>query len=236
MVGIKTARETSDTSFQQLRKLGLGARRIAEAVITTLNRDGSVNAAPMGIMLQPKNHVILIRPNINTRTFRNLVSRREAVINITSNPEVFFKTTFKEVLPGKQIPSSWVSCSRCVRVGRLRSADSWVEIVAKEHVVVGDRATISCTPLLIVPGSAVVRAYSRANSLAIESIIHATRIKWFKHRAENEKVRSLTRLISHYADIVRRVAANTAEERTMLALEKLIRSWNVEFDRSTDDL
>ena len=217
-------------SFKQLQKLGFDVHRIMETVVTTLNKDGSVNAAPMGVMLQRKDEPFLIRPYVNTRTFRNLIERREAVINITSDPEIFFKTTFKEVLPAKRIPASWISSSKTLQVGRLKKVNSWVEVIAKNHVIVKDRASISCKPLAIVSGDNVTRAYSRAGSLVIESIIHATRVKLFNRRGEKDRVRVLLSLINNYADVVRRVAANSIEDRTMKALKKLILSWNVDVD------
>jgi uncharacterized protein len=63
---------------------------IVETVVTTLDEDGGVNFAAMGVVWGEDR--LVIRPYVDTRTFRNLVRAREAVVNVTDDVLVFAKS------------------------------------------------------------------------------------------------------------------------------------------------
>ena len=54
---------------------------IVETVTTTINPDGSVNCAAMGV--EWGDETIVIKPYRATRTLRNLQDRGAAVVNLT---------------------------------------------------------------------------------------------------------------------------------------------------------
>ncbi|MGH7359572.1 MAG: DUF447 domain-containing protein [Candidatus Rokuibacteriota bacterium] len=60
---------------------------ILETVVTTLDEKGEANFAAMGVVWGEER--LLIRPYVGTRTYRNLVRAREAVVNVTDNVLVF---------------------------------------------------------------------------------------------------------------------------------------------------
>jgi uncharacterized protein len=63
---------------------------IVETVVTTLDEDGEANFAAMGVLWGEER--LVIRPYVQTRTFRNLVRTREAVVNVTDDVLVFAKS------------------------------------------------------------------------------------------------------------------------------------------------
>ena len=63
---------------------------IVETVVTTLDEDGQANFAAMGVVWGEER--LVIRPYVRTRTFRNLVRAREAVVNVTDDVLVFAKS------------------------------------------------------------------------------------------------------------------------------------------------
>jgi hypothetical protein len=63
---------------------------IVETVVTTLDEDGEANFAAMGVVWGDER--LIIRPYVDTRTFRNLVRTREAVVNVTDNVLIFAKS------------------------------------------------------------------------------------------------------------------------------------------------
>jgi hypothetical protein len=73
---------------------------ILETVVTTLDEDGTANFAAMGVIWGEER--LIIRPYVNTRTFRNLVRTREAVVNVTDDVLVFAKSALaREQFPGR---------------------------------------------------------------------------------------------------------------------------------------
>jgi hypothetical protein len=60
---------------------------IVETIVTTLDLDGAVNFAPMGV--EWGEETIVLKPFLETTTFRNLEQRRSAVVNLTDDVMVF---------------------------------------------------------------------------------------------------------------------------------------------------
>ena len=66
-----------------------------EIILTTWNNDGTVNAAPMGIVRDIKDQII-IRPYKSSNTYRNMLRNNGRIINLTQDSEIFLKTAFKD--------------------------------------------------------------------------------------------------------------------------------------------
>jgi hypothetical protein len=96
---------------------------IVETVVTTLDEDGGVNFAAMGVVWGEDR--LVIRPYVATRTFRNLVRTREAVVNVTDDVLVFAKSA----LARARFPSR--PAAR-VRGAILADACHWREVAVEE--------------------------------------------------------------------------------------------------------
>lgn len=63
---------------------------IIESILTTLDEQGRVNIAPMGV--DWGDDVLVIKPFLETTTFRNVRATRVAVINLTDDVLIFART------------------------------------------------------------------------------------------------------------------------------------------------
>ena len=146
---------------------------IVETVVTTLDEDGEVNFAAMGVVWDEER--LVIRPYVATRTFRNLVRTREAVVNVTDDVLVFAKSA----LSRERFPSR--PATR-VRGAILDDACHWREVTV-EHVLPpgprsagADRAEVATR----VVAGAVGRPFAglcRAKHAVVEASILASRAR-----------------------------------------------------------
>ena len=56
---------------------------IIESIVTTIGADGSINCAPMGV--EWGGEVIVLKPFLETATYRNVTATRSAVVNLTDD-------------------------------------------------------------------------------------------------------------------------------------------------------
>ena len=209
-----------------LTSLGFVKEGIFETVVSTYRPDGRPNAAPMGVMLED-DECLSIRPFKSTLTYRCLMDKMAAALNITSDPLVYYRSVFKDANPGGELPEEWFEKAEVVDAPRLRAAEASVEVdVVRCEDVGGVRAKILCRVRRIyLGGGCHVRAYSRAVHAAMESIIHATRIKFLLSKEERDKADRLVELVYHYDSVVRRVAPHSVYSDIMDGLVSRIEAW-----------
>lgn len=215
--------------MEKLADLGFSKGIIAETIVTTYNIDGLPNAAPMGVIMENE-QLILIRPYTSSLTYRNLQSKKCAVINITSNPEVFYRTAFKEANPDGKVPKEWFEKAETVNAPRLQIADATIEISVEAIVPIStERTEAVCTVKLIKATNLLPKAYCRALFATLEAIIHATRVKVFLAGDEKQKKQAskLLQTIGIYRDVVHRVAPNSRYSEIMADLTRMLDSWRV---------
>ena len=219
-----------DISLGFLEKLGFLRGCIVETIVTTLDRTGKPNAAPMGAFTEDMENLIL-RPYTDTLTYRNLDASRSAVVNLTLNPEVFYRTAFKDA--NSRLPSSWFEDAETVNAPRLKGAYAFIEVSVLEisHGG-GERAEAKCAPRLVRSVGQPSPAYCRAIFATLESIIHATRVRTFLSEGRREEAAELMKLVEHYRSLVQRVAPNSPYERTMESLARKIESWRRSINES----
>jgi hypothetical protein len=210
-----------------LANLGFSKETIVEVIVSTYSANGQPNAAPMGVRTEDMKHIV-IRPYMSTATYTNLQSKRCAVINVTSNPELYYHTAFKETNPDGRIPLEWFEKAETVDAPRLCMADAFVEVSVTDIKSLGtERAKVLCDVQLLKAPSLAPQAYCRATFATIEAIIHATRVKVFL-AGDEEKQREahrLMRLIEHYYALVNRVAPNSSYSAIMADLTGRINKW-----------
>jgi hypothetical protein len=103
---------------------------ILETIVTTLDPAGEPRFAAMGVVWGEE--TITIRPYLRTRTYRNLLRSREAVVNVTDDVLAFARSA----LTHDALPSA---PARRVRGVVLRDACRWRE-VAVEAIRVDETA------------------------------------------------------------------------------------------------
>jgi len=193
----------------KLSDLGFTVGVNCEAIVTTLNPDGSPNAAPMGMTMQDQQHLKLNIFN-SSSTCRNLKASKCGVVNITGNIDVYYKAAFKEASPEGKVPSDWFVKSEVVEAPKLRSADAAVEISVESASDDGERTLFCCKTERVAAKPSYPQVYCRAMPLTIEAITHATRVKAFAADPETQQmVEQLIQTINSHARIVERVAPNS---------------------------
>jgi hypothetical protein len=99
---------------------------IIETIITTVAPDGVVNVAPMGV--EWGEDVIVVKPFLETTTYRNVVATGTAVVNLTDDALLFARAAISnptaEVFPAAVVPGVVLDVACSWRELRVRSVDS----------------------------------------------------------------------------------------------------------------
>ncbi|MFL5402981.1 MAG: DUF447 domain-containing protein [Gemmatimonadales bacterium] len=138
---------------------------IVETIVTTEAADGTINFAPMGV--EWGDETIVLKPFLETTTFRNLSATGVAVVNLTDDVMLFAQGA----ISSPQFPSF---AATVVKGAVLEAACSWRELRV---------ATIDATPPRSRIETRVVHqgtrrefiGFNRARHAVLEAAILATR-------------------------------------------------------------
>ena len=140
---------------------------IVETVTTTINPDGTVNCAAMGV--EWGDEAIVIKPYRATRTLRNLERTRAAVVNLTDDILLFTRAALDDPHPPTR-PADVVDGAVLV------DACSWREVAVEDIDAGGPRARVVAR----VMGRGVGRefiGFNRACHAVLEASILASRVR-----------------------------------------------------------
>jgi hypothetical protein len=211
-----------------LADLGFSKEAIAETIVSTYSVDGQPNAAPMGATTDSLQRVVL-RIYTSSLTYKNLQSKKCAVVNVTSDPEIFYRTAFKEANPKGKMPKEWFEKAETVDAPRLRTADAHIEVAVVDVTPLdAEKTEVTCEVKLLRASTVLPQAYCRASSATIEAIIHATRVELFlKHgdRQKQEQALKLLEKIGACQNVVNRVAPRSRYSEIMDDLNQRVDSW-----------
>jgi hypothetical protein len=208
----------------ELMKLGFAPRQIVEVIVSTYDENKTPDAAPMGVT--SRGGRLIIRPYTTTQTYLNLRGRRCGVVNLTGDPELFYRTAIKESNKGGQVPAEWFIGAETVDAPRLKGVEAYLEVsVVDQSPVASDRAEFVCEVVRLNVMGAHPKAYSRAAFALIESVIHATRVKEYLASGRVGDAEQLLSLIDHYRTLVERVAPGSRYALVMADLLKRVESW-----------
>jgi uncharacterized protein len=138
---------------------------ILETIITSRDARGTINFAPMGV--EWGDEIIVLKPFLETSTFRNVSASRQAVVNLTDDAMLFAQGA----ISSPQFP--WVPAG-VVQGAVLQAACSWREL---------EILTIDATPPRSRIEARVVHrgvnreflGFNRAKHAVLEAAILATR-------------------------------------------------------------
>jgi hypothetical protein len=139
---------------------------IVETIVTTVAPDGTLNFAPMGI--EWGDETIVLKPFLETTTYRNIVASRAAVVNLTDDVRIFARAAISS-------PQYQSSPATVVRGVVLADCCSWRELEVQ---------AIDSTPPRSRIEMAVVHrgtrrefiGFNRARHAVLEAAIYATRL------------------------------------------------------------
>ena len=138
---------------------------IIETIVTSLNADGEVNFAPMGV--EWGEEVMVLKPFLETTTFRNLSASRAAVVNLTDDVLLFARGAIAS-------PTFPAVPAVVVRGVVLEAACSWREV---EVTAIDDTPPRSRIETRVVHRGTrrEFLGFNRARHAVLEAAILATR-------------------------------------------------------------
>ena len=213
-----------------LSQLGFAPGEIVEVILTTVGVDGLPNAAPMGVWVH-QDWSLALRPFRDTLTARNLTKVPEAVINITNDPYVFFRTAFKEEAPvGEELS---FENAKSVKAPRLRGMLGYIEVSLKPSgsqqatsapKSESEVAEFECSVRKVDAAARPPTVHSRARCAAIEAVIDATRIRAL-HTVDPAKSKQLLARIQECRSLAQRVAPGSAHAKVVEETLQLVQRW-----------
>jgi uncharacterized protein len=138
---------------------------ILETIVTTRDTGGAINFAPMGV--EWGDDIIVLKPFLETSTFRNVSASRQAVVNLTDDAMLFAQGA----ISSPQFP--WVRAS-VVQGAVLEAVCSWRELEVLTIDATPPRSRIEAR----VVHRGVTReflGFNRAKHAVLEAAILATR-------------------------------------------------------------
>ena len=138
---------------------------IIESIVTSMAADGTINFAPMGV--EWGEPTLVLKPFLETTTFRNVRETRVAVVNITDDVMLFARAA----ISSPEYP--WVPAT-VVRGAVLEAACSWREL---EVVTIDDTPPRSRIEARVIHRGfrREFIGFNRARFAVLEAAILATR-------------------------------------------------------------
>ena len=142
---------------------------IIETIVTTLDATGVVNVAPMGVEWDGRDEMApVLKPFLETTTYRNVLATRAAVVNLIDDVALFARAAISN-------PECAVVPAVAVNGVVLRDACSWRELTVRSVDSTPPRSRIEAT----VVHRGVSRefiGFNRARHAVLEAAIYATRV------------------------------------------------------------
>ena len=179
---------------------------IIETIVTTAAPDGQVNFAPMGVEWGEES--LVLKPFLETTTFRNLTASRVAVVNLTDDVLLFARGAISS-------PSYPTLPAAVVRGVVLEAACSWREVEVTDIDATPPRSRIAAR--VVHRGTRrEFLGFNRARHAVLEAAILATRT----HLLPAEQIRAdLERL-----QVIVDKTAGPREHEAMALLTEYVRS------------
>jgi hypothetical protein len=139
---------------------------ILETIVTTVDAEGGVNCAPMGV--EWGEDVIVLKPFVETATYRNVAATGSAVVNLIDDVRIFAQAAISNPLY-PTVPAT------VVRGVVLADCCSWRELEVESLDATQARSRIQ----MVVVHRGMQRefiGFNRARHAVLEAAIYATRL------------------------------------------------------------
>ena len=181
---------------------------IIESIVTTLAVDGAINIAPMGVEWGEDGSAIVIKPFLETATFRNIQATHAAVVNLTDDVLLFARAAISN-------PEAPVVPAVGVRGVVLEAACSWRELAVRSVDATPPRSRIE-TRTVHHGARREFLGFNRARHAVLEAAILATRT----HLLPPEEIRNEFARLQVIVD----KTAGPREHEAMALLTEYVRS------------
>jgi uncharacterized protein len=145
-------------------------RVIIETIVTTIAADGAVNCAPMGVDWNPdvQPDAIVLKPFLETATYRNVSATRTAVVNLIDDVRVFARAAITN-------PAYDTVPATVVRGVVLADACSWRELEVTSIDSTPPRSRVDTRTVYCGVRREFI-GFNRARHAVLEAAIYATRV------------------------------------------------------------
>jgi len=187
------------------------------------NEDCPYNIAPMGITFKTKKEFV-IEPYKTSRTWENLQNEENFGINFTHDASMFYKCVYEKENFVKE-DFLMTSKSGIPTLNPEIYESIQVRLIAKklqEIPTEGARAQFKCVLDTWEYPRWMFEPLCRANNLALEAIVHSTRIKIIKDPKKREK---LLELINTNHEFIEKTARNSIYNEIMNKLKIKIKEF-----------
>lgn len=164
-----------------LSSVGMEKGQQYETIITTINENNEINAAPIGIICKDK-YKIMCRIFEGSNTLSNIINQEEFVVNITLNPILFTLATIGNI-PEDFFEKNNISASDSLV--NLKNTDAYLickvvkikNAIKKSDPVRKSEAKVVISDVVdIVLNNKCTKAANRGFYCLIESLVNFTRI------------------------------------------------------------
>lgn len=187
---------------------------ILETIVTTTGEDGRVNCAPMGV--EWGSDVIVLKPFLDTATYRNVLATRVAVVNLIDDVRVFARAAIAN-------PEYPTMPAQVVRGAVLVDCCSWRELQVRSMDSTPPRSRIE-TVVVHHGTRREFIGFNRARHAVLEAAIYATRLHLLPRSFIESELARLQVIVDK--------TAGAQELEAMALLTEHVRSVPVEPDRA----
>jgi hypothetical protein len=143
---------------------------IVETIVTTRDPQGQVNVAPMGVEWEPSadDSRIVLKPFLETATYRNVVATRTAVVNVIDDIRVFARAAISN-------PEYATVPATAIAGVVLADCCAWRELAVERIDSTPPRSRIDMTVVHRGTNRDFI-GFNRACHAVLEAAIYATRV------------------------------------------------------------
>ena len=186
-----------------LETIGMEKGLLYETVITTKNKNGVPNAAPIGVICKNKNEIVL---NLfeGTHTIKNIKESSKFVVNILKDPLVFVGCTTGDLSSDyfkKHDNDFYIKNTDAFFTASVTSVK---EIVKEDEINRSKMSIIKASVDEIIIKKEYIEPLNRAIFAIIESLVYLTRIKMVDQNTSQkylERIQEMSRTVNRVGNL-----------------------------------
>ena len=189
--------------MQDLESLGMEKGLLYETIITTQNRNGVPNAAPIGVICKNKTEIVL---NLfeGTHTLENIKANSKFVVNISKDPLILVGCTTGDLSSDYFKKDNDDFYIKNTDAFFTASVTSIKEIQKEDNISKSKMTIIKANVDKIVIKKECVEPLNRAIFAIIESLVYSTRIKMVDENIAKEyleRIHEMSRIVNRVGSL-----------------------------------
>ena len=202
-----------------LESIGIKAGGRYETIYTTMNKEGEMDAAPIGLKCIG-DYDVAARIFEGSKTLKNIQETGIFVVNITNDPSVYARSLYGNLEEEEFVKDDDIAYLKNADAYFIALVKSIEEMKAeKDHVNEGAKNyIIKAEPLKIIINRQGARALNRGLYAFLESLVDYTRVDII----DDEKKEEYKKRFAENERVIERVAESDVKENMAILKEKMI--------------